>query len=590
MSADRTQVKAVVRTGRWALVLSLTAILGTHLFASDEDQLKTLVQNAFDLHQKGKFVEALPLLKRAYAIRPDEYIVCLLLGIDSLRTGQVQSSILYLKKASRIRPQEEYPLAYLGEAYARQGSYAEASEAYILAARVDPSSAEAAVAFVDFSLSRFADISAFLRGSKKGLAAEYRLRAMALDEKEPERVALLQRSADLDPDSPGIWSELSKAAMVAGDLNAARDNLGRALQADPYDLRAWLVDARLDAEAGEWKKATERLNAVARHSPGTLMRASDRWPEQLQPTENVLGAAAKFFACARENATVCELPPPSKAASMPAQRLFREHKWEQLTKTPAPSLSNREAWRQRGIGFATLYDCPQAIPALERARTKSAEDVYGLMLLSWCYSREAGRVADEVKQSSNDDVPVLIMRGDILLRLQAKADLAVGVYEQALARAPQDPSVLERLAEACFGAGQMEAAKKNADSALKIDPQRVGAKRTLAKIALQEREYATALPYLRELAAHNPEDIAGQVELGRACAQTGELEEAQRNLEPALKHGYPDEKGSLHYLLGTVLKKLGHTTEADRAFVTAAQLSEAFQHKSYRDQDTDDKP
>jgi tetratricopeptide (TPR) repeat protein len=590
MSADWTQAKVVVRMGRWALVFSLTAILGAHLFAFDEDQLKTLVQKAFDLHQKGQFVEALPLLKRAYAIHPDEYIVCLLLGIDSLRTGQIPSSILYLKKASRIRPHEEYPLAYLGEAYAQQHSYAEASEAYLKATRVDPGSTEAAVAFVDFSLSRFAEISAFLRGSKKGLAAEYRLRAMALEEKEPERAALLQRSADLDPDSPGIWSELSKAAMLAGDLKLAREDLDRALQADSYDLLAWLVDARLNAQAGEWKQATDRLNGVARHSPGTLMRASDGWPAQLQPPGKVLGAAAKFFACIRENATVCDLPEPAKPSAVPAQGLFREHKWEELTKTPAPALSNTEAWRQRGVGFASLYDCPQAIPALERGRTKSAGDVYGLMLLSWCYSREAGRTADEVKQSSHDDVPVLIMRGDILLRLQGKADLAVGVYEQALARAPQDPSVLERLAEACFGAGQTEAAKKNADAALEIDPQRIGAKRTLAKIALQERDYTTALPYLRELAANNPEDTTGLVELGKACAQTGELEEARRNLEPALKHGYPDEKGSLHYLLGTVLKKLGHATEANQAFVTAAQLSEAFQHKSYRDQDIDAQP
>ena len=54
--------------------------------------------------------------------------------------------------------------------------------------------------------------------------------------------------------------------------------------------------------------------------------------------------------------------------------------------------------------------------------------------------------------------------------------------------------------------------------------------------------------------------------------------------------GYPDEKGSLHYLLGTVLKKMGRTAEADQAFAAATQLSEAFQQKSYRDQDPDAQP
>jgi tetratricopeptide (TPR) repeat protein len=149
---------------------------------------------------------------------------------------------------------------------------------------------------------------------------------------------------------------------------------------------------------------------------------------------------------------------------------------------------------------------------------------------------------------------------------------------------------LERLAEAQFGAGKIDAARQSAQAAIKIDAQRSGPKRTLAKIAMQERDYATALPYLRELAARNPQDVSTRVELGKACAQTGALDEARQNLEPALARGYPDEKGTLHYLLGSVLKKMGNTGEAERAFTTATQLSETFQQKSYRDQDPDAQP
>jgi predicted Zn-dependent protease len=182
------------------------------------------------------------------------------------------------------------------------------------------------------------------------------------------------------------------------------------------------------------------------------------------------------------------------------------------------------------------------------------------------------------------------MRGDILLRLQAKAERAVSEYQLALAKDPNDPAVLERLADAQFGAGKIEVSRQNAQAALKIDAQRVAAKRTIAKIAMQERDYATALPYLQELAARNPHDLTLRIELARAFAQTGASDEAWRNLTPALAQGYPDEKGSLHYLLGTILKKMGRTAEADQAFATATQLSEAFQHKSYRDQDPDAQP
>jgi Flp pilus assembly protein TadD len=182
------------------------------------------------------------------------------------------------------------------------------------------------------------------------------------------------------------------------------------------------------------------------------------------------------------------------------------------------------------------------------------------------------------------------MRGDILMRLQAKPEPAVAEYQLALAKDPHDPAVLERLADAQFGAGKIEDARQSSQTALKIDPQRLAAKRILAKIAMQERDYVTALPYLQELAARNPQDLTMRIELAKACAQTGASDEAFHNLGPALVKGYPDEKGSLHYLLGTILKKMGRTAEADQAFATATQLSEAFQQKSYRDQDPNAQP
>jgi len=213
-----------------------------------------------------------------------------------------------------------------------------------------------------------------------------------------------------------------------------------------------------------------------------------------------------------------------------------------------------------------------------------------MFLLSWCYSREAGRTANEVQQSGGDDASIHLMRGDVRLRLQSKPDMAAAEYQLALSKSPNDPAILERLAEAQFGAGNYDAARENAEAALKVDPLRLEAKRTLARIAMQDRDYSAALPYLKELAAREPNDVSARVELGKACAESGALVEARENLEPALEHGYPDEKGSLHYLLGTVLKKMGLTSEADHALATAAQLSAAFQQKSYHDQDPDAQP
>lgn len=553
--------------------------------AVSENDFKSLVERAFDLHQKGQFFEALPLLRQAYRLEPDDYFVNLLIGIDTLRTGDATRCIPFLKKASQLRPKEEFSLAYLGEAYARREFFGDAAEAYLKATSVAPDSTDSAEALVDFSISRFATISTALRSSKKGLAAEYRLQAEALGENDPERISLLQHAADLDAELPGIWSELSRAALTAGDRNAAKAQTQRALESDPDDLSAWLVDAQLSAESGDWKQAGARLSAVAAHSPATLARTLTLWPRQLQPSAGeVSGTAARFLSCVRDAKTACDLAPAHTLAK-PAAVLFREQRWEQLAALPSPAAAQKKAWLSRGIAFAQLDDCRRAIPALERGMAGEVTENYGMFLLSWCYSREAGRTASQVHRADANDGPFHVMRGDILLRLQAKPEQAVGEYQQALAREPNDPSILDRLAEAQFGSGSIDAARSSAQAALRLDPQRQGAKRTLAKIAMQDRDYSAALPYLRELAARNPHDISGRVELAKACAQTGALEDARQNLAPALEQGYPDEKGSLHYLLGTILKKMGRDTEAEQAFGAATQLSQAFQQKSYHDQD-----
>ena len=578
--------------GRWCRVLAFIVVFSCCSSAAVGQDIKSLVQQAFDFHQQGKFAEALPLLRRAYALEPDNYFVNLLLGIDSLRTGQPKTAIPFLKKASHLRPREEFPLDYLGEAYARQEIYGDAAQAFMQAVGVAPGSAESSVAFVDFALTRFAGISALLRSSEKGLAAEYRLRALAAGQNVAQSLSLLQRAADLDGTAPGIWSDLAIAALAGDDIGAAERYCKKALAADPNDQTAWIADAQVAAQKSDWQGAITRLNSAARHSPRLLSQAVQQWPAQLQPPAATVpsGLATRFFSCVREGRNPCDLARELKLSGDHHTDLYREQRWEQMTKLPLPRPGQNGQWLQRGVAFARLDDCTQAIPALERGLSKPAPEVYGMFLLSWCYSREAGRTAEKTQQSGGDEVPLHLMRGDLLLRLQAKPGLAISEYQLALTRDPNDPAVLERLAEAQFGAGKIDAARQSAAAALKIDPQRLGAKRTMAKIAMQERDYATALPYLQELAVRNPQDVTMSVELATALAQTGAAAEAWQKLAPALAQGYPDEKGSLHYLLGTVLRKMGRAAEAEQAFAAAKQLSEAFQQKSYRDQDPDAQP
>ncbi len=232
----------------------------------------------------------------------------------------------------------------------------------------------------------------------------------------------------------------------------------------------------------------------------------------------------------------------------------------------------------------------ESISALERKlaihsadQALAADHMETAYKLSICYAVEAGRAAERLQANAQDDAALHRLRGDVLLRLKTDAAAAEDEYRKAIALRPGDPALLERLAEAQLTAGDTEGARQSAQAALAVDPHRREALRTLATIAMSNRDYNEALPWLRQLAAGSPGDRTAQVELGRALAQTGNSSEALRYLDPALASGYPDEKGALHALEARALRDLGREDEAAKASAEARRLSDSFQARSKND-------
>ena len=233
---------------------------------------------------------------------------------------------------------------------------------------------------------------------------------------------------------------------------------------------------------------------------------------------------------------------------------------------PIPTLERRLAVRQAGSNHAS--------------GDHGSADVETAYQLSICYAVEAGKAAEGLQEGGEDLAAVHRLRGDVLLRLKGDAAAAEAEYRQAIAVRTGDPALLERLAEAQLTAGDTEGARQSAQAALAIDPHRREALRTLASLAMSNRDYEQGLPWLRQLAQEAPGDRMVQVQLGKALAQTGAAQEALGWLGPALAAGYPDEKGALHALLGRVLRKLGREAEAVKAEAEARRLSDAFQARA----------
>jgi tetratricopeptide (TPR) repeat protein len=587
------------RRSRWrakaAILSGMSFLLLAQVVAQVEpaDEFRSLLERGFAMHQRADYAGALPLLERAWKLKPHDYFANLLVGIDLLRTDEPAESIAYLEEAARQRPKEDFPYEYLGEAQTHLRHYPEAAAAYERALTVAPTSPQAVESAAGYWVERFGELASQLRATPQGLAAEHRLQARSHAAQDPARLELLSRSSSLDPEAPGIWSELALGHLRTGNLTDAESNITRALERNPNDLGALEAQAVLAATHGDWTKVLRSLDAIGNASPGVLARVAADWPENLQPpaTAAVGPRTSAFFRCTGSPNRRCTAeslasaaPVPHTRRSVPVAVLYRKQRWESLLAAPIPPAGDAEGWLRRGVALAELGQCANAIPALERAAGgTTGQDIYVKFLLSWCYAKDAGRVMQDLQQEAGEN-PALahMVRGDVLLRIQANSAGAAVEYSVALRAHPDDPELSERLAEAQFESGQFAQATANANSALRIDPYRFSAMETLARIAIEQRSYADAVPYLEKMVAHDPKDASAQVELGTALAQTGNPAEAAQLLLPALAAGYPDEKGSLHAALGAALRKLGRSTEASQAFAQARELSEAYQRNAHR--------
>ena len=469
-----------------------------------------------------------------------------------------------------------------GTAPGQKIDYAAAAEAFQKAIAGAPGSAEAWTKWVDFDLERFRVLELRLRSWQSGMAVVLRLQAAGLHSGPETREELLRQSATADPEQHGIWGELGVEQVhrgMLGEVAAATLKTAQERQArDSWTLR---LEAMMAAAQGDWKEAESRLLELGSRSPAMLREELQTWPRNLVPPQS---GAGEIWECARENSTACVAKVTSPASEIPdsEEQLFDEQRWEQLAALPEPPSEASPAWFRRGIALAELKDCKHAIPALERGLDAGEETAaYWLEL---CYASEAERAVARLGNLENQ-AAFHRVRGDFLVRVKGDMQAATEEYVKARQLHPRDPVPAERLAQAYENIGDMQRAKMAAREALALDPRRAVSLRLLASIAMNERDYPNALDSLNKLLAARPNDAWAGVQLGIAYAQTGQQQHALANLQPALAAGYPDERGALHAMLASVLRKLGREQEAQSAAVESTRLSNLFQQHGFKSAD-----
>ncbi len=537
-----------------------------HSVSEDSSRFEALLQRGFELHRNQQYRRAIPLLEQARALRPRDYSVNLLLGIDYLRSGDTRKALSFLGTARDAQPGDSTALGYLAEAHASLQEFDKAAEALQLAASVPKAPPEAQLALTQFYLRRFLTMAEDLRFTRAGLAYAYRLEGMSLRiRKDPKEGETLLRVRSLAPDFPGLDSALGHFALSQGQFEDARRAFSQARLRNSNDLEMMVGEAVVAVRSSQLQPAQALLSEVRNRSKHRLQRAFREWPANIPLPSDLKRLLAET---GQDNGESGDLFTPIE--------LFQQQRWERLVdrlskrdKTPEESF-----WLGTALVESERYG--DAIPPLERAWHDSQFRLEAGYRLSLCYARSAEATAQRLSQAGKDHTFVHVVQGEVLLHLARDGVAAVEEYRKAVAALPLDPNIWSGLAASQLMAGDSEGARDSARKALQLDARRIPAARTFAEASMQQRDYAAAVPYLRQVLEAHSGDLGAQLLLGTAYAKTGEDQLALQFLKGALDQGYPDEKGTAHYLLGTVLQQLGQTKEADQAFEQAQALSDAF--------------
>jgi Flp pilus assembly protein TadD len=147
----------------------------------------------------------------------------------------------------------------------------------------------------------------------------------------------------------------------------------------------------------------------------------------------------------------------------------------------------------------------------------------------------------------------------------ARADASLRTrYEEALAKKPGDPELLNNLGLTLERLGQVEAAIAQFESAAHVDPQNWSYHFNLAHAASQRQDWDRAITEYRLVAGLQPTDFATRYNLAMALHRKGDepgaIAELQKGVEMA--PGVP----TFHLALGVVFEKVGRQDEASRAY------------------------
>lgn len=274
-------------------------------------------------------------------------------------------------------------------------------------------------------------------------------------------------------------------------------------------------------------------------------------------------------------------------------------------------VEGQKVYREAAEAFARMKDDPERpikmknLPALQKARTLFLESlklkpnmsgiyIYlgdlsafegdtasmyyyrGMQAMSENYAPAALDEFDSALTHKSDFHPAQLEKARALITLGRTSD-ARQLIDDLIKATPNDPDVLYLKAELAAREGKTQEYRTALEDVLKAEPWHLLSAKALGTLLTDERQYDRAISIFKEVRKAYPNDANLLHRLGRAYYLKGDLAQARKTLETALKL----EKNSapLYFDLACVYEKMGKKSYATAMLQKAIEIDPAFKNR-----------
>ena len=149
---------------------------------------------------------------------------------------------------------------------------------------------------------------------------------------------------------------------------------------------------------------------------------------------------------------------------------------------------------------------------------------------------------------------------------------AIAELEAALKLAPDQPALIDQLAQSCYAVRDYERAVTILSTSVRARPDDLASLKLLGYSLLRLRRVDEALPVLQRAVERDATDPGPLLALGRARVQRGDFAAAIPLIEPQLA---ADEDGSLHVQLARAYAGIGQSDKAAALLARSEELRRA---------------